>query len=53
MWAELVEVPVAILLHLLWCVDGERPIGVHGDHHTADVGLQREGTRHQGMIIRH
>ena len=41
-WAELVEVPVAVLLHLLWREDGQRPVWVHGDHHTANVRLQRE-----------
>lgn len=38
--AELVEVPVAILLHFLWRVDGQGAVGVHGDHHAADVRLQ-------------
>lgn len=40
MRTELVEVPVAILLHFVWRVDGQGPIGVHGDHHAADVRLQ-------------
>lgn len=40
MGAEFVEVPVAILLHFFWRVDGQGPVGVHGDHHAADVRLQ-------------
>lgn len=43
-WTELVEVPVAVLLHFVWRVDGQGPVGVHGDHHAADVRL--EGGRH-------
>lgn len=40
-WTEFVEVPVAILLHLVRRVDGQGPVGVHRDHHAADVRLQR------------
>lgn len=42
MWTKLIEVPVAILLHFVWRVDGQGPVGVHGDHHTADVSLEGE-----------
>lgn len=41
-WTEFIEVPVAILLHLLRSVDGQGPVGVHGDHHTANVCLEEE-----------
>lgn len=41
-WTKLIEVPVAILLHFVWRVDGQGPVGVHGDHHTADVSLEGE-----------
>lgn len=44
-WTELVEVPVAILLHFVWCVDRQGPVGVHGDHHTANVCLEGEEDR--------
>lgn len=47
---ELVEVPVAVLLHFVWRVDGQGPIGVHGDHHAADVRLQ--GGRHGVNVVR-
>lgn len=40
-WTELIEVPVAILLHLFCCVDGQGLVRVHGDHHTANVCLWR------------
>lgn len=46
---ELVEVPVAVLLHFVWRVDGQGPIGVHGDHHAADVRLQ--GGRHAVTVV--
>lgn len=41
-WTELIEVPVAILLHFVWRVDGKGLVRVHGDHHTADVRLKGE-----------
>lgn len=44
-WTELIEVPVAILLHFVWRVDGQGPVGVHGDHHTANVCLEGEERR--------
>lgn len=49
-WTELVEVPVAVLLHFVWRVDGQGPIGVHGDHHAADVRL--EGGRQAVNVVR-
>lgn len=49
MWTELVEVPVAVLLHFVWRVDGQGPVGVHGDHHAADVRL--EGGRHAVNVV--
>lgn len=42
MWTKLIEVPVAILLHFVWRVDGQGPVWVDGDHHTANVRLERE-----------
>lgn len=48
-WTELVEVPVAVLLHFVWRVDGQGPVGVHGDHHAADVSL--EGGRHAVNVV--
>lgn len=39
-WTELIEVPVAILLHFVRRVDGQGPVWVHGDHHTANVCLK-------------
>lgn len=39
-WTELIEVPVAILLHFFWRVDGQGLVWVHGDHHTANVRLK-------------
>lgn len=39
-WTELIEVPVAILLHFVWRVDGQGLVWVHGDHHTANVCLK-------------
>lgn len=42
MWTKFIEVPVAILLHFFWRVDGQGPVGIHGDHHTADVRLEGE-----------
>lgn len=39
---KLIEVPVAILLHFLWREDGQGPVGVHGDHHAANVRLPGE-----------
>lgn len=39
-WTELIEVPVAILLHFVWRVDGQGPVWVHGDHHAANVCLK-------------
>lgn len=49
MRTELVEVPVAVLLHFVWRVDGQGPVGVHGDHHAADVRLQ--GGRHVVNVV--
>lgn len=42
MWTELIEVPVAILLHFVWREDRQGPVGVHGDHHAANVCLEGE-----------
>ena len=47
MWTELVKVPVTVLLHLLRGEDGQGLVGVHGDHHAADVRLQEEGEKHR------
>lgn len=52
MWTEFVEVPVAILLHLVWRVDGQGPVGVHRDHHTANVRLQVEGEEHKCVRLK-
>lgn len=41
-WTKFIEVSVAILLHFFGCEDGQGPVGVHGDHHTANVGLRGE-----------
>lgn len=41
-WTELIEVPVAILLHFVWREDRQGPVGVHGDHHAANVRLEGE-----------
>ena len=41
-WTEFIEVSVAILLHFVRCEDGQGPVGVHGDHHTANVCLEEE-----------
>ena len=46
-WTELVKVPVTVLLHLLRGEDGQGLVGVHGDHHAADVCLQEEGEKHR------
>ena len=50
MWTELVKVPVAVLLHLLRCEDGQGPVGVHRDHHAADVRLQEDGEKHNNQV---
>lgn len=42
MWTKFIEVSVAILLHFVRRVDGQGPVGVHGDHHTANVCLEGE-----------
>lgn len=39
-WTKFIEVSVAILFHFLWAVDGQRPVGVHGYDHTANVSLR-------------
>lgn len=38
-WTKFIEVPIAILLHFVWRVDGQGPVGVHGDHHAANICL--------------
>lgn len=41
-WTKFIEVSVAIILHFFRCVDRQGPVGVHGDHHTANVRLRGE-----------
>lgn len=53
MWTEFIEVPVAILLHFVWREDGQGPVGVHGDHHTANVCLEGEEQMKQLAWIQH
>lgn len=47
MGTKFIEVSVAILFHLLWRVDRQGPVGVYGDHHTANIRLEGEETPEQ------
>ena len=42
MGTKFIEVPVAILLHFVRRVDGQGPVRVQGDYHTANVRLRGE-----------
>lgn len=52
-WTKFIEVPVAIFLHLVRRVDGKGPVGVHGDHHTANVCLERGEGREMVSVNPH
>lgn len=58
-WRHLVEVLVAVLLDVGIGVNGQLLVGIHGDEHLANVGLQGErseikmviklGVRNEGL----
>lgn len=39
--AEFIEVPVAVLFYLVCCVDWQSLVGVHRNHHTTNICLQK------------